>query len=174
MARRPITAADLAALTGYSRDQLRGLLAELPLFAQRKGEARVANIYSGHDVLVVAICCRLETQYGLKRVAVAALSEVIASCMAAPRPLAQGSRLVLALQPPAARYVKRVDDLADGLVIALDPVFATVDAYLADSFVASSMAQRDLTFPLVALPSTTSHRRTSAGISSPAKRRSIR
>lgn len=174
MARRPITVADLAALTGYSRDQLRGLLAELPLFTQRKGEARVANIYSSHDVLVVALCCRLETRYGLKRAAVAALSEVIARCVAVPRPLAQGARLVLDLQPPAAHYFERVDDLTDGLVVALDPIFATIDAFLAGSFVVSSMSQRDLKFPLLSLPPAASPGRVKAMTSPPAKRRSAR
>ena len=174
MARRPITAADLAALTSYSRDQLRGLLAELPLFAQRKGEARVANIYSSHDVLVVVICCRLETQYGLKRAAVAALSEVIAPCLAVPRPIAQGARLVLGFQPPAAQYVECVDDLADGLVVALDPIFAAIDTCLAASFVASSIEQQDLKFPLLAVQPIASPRRTKAMSSPPTKRRLAR
>lgn len=174
MARRQITAADLAALTGYSRDQLRGLLAELPLFTQRKGEARVANIYSSHDMLVVSICCRLETQYGLKRAAVAALSEVIAPCLAVPRPLAQGARLVLDLQPPAAHYVERVHDLADGLVVALAPIFATIDAYLASSFVSSSMAQWNLKFPPLAMPPAASPRHMTTMRSTPAKRRAAR
>jgi hypothetical protein len=174
MVARQVTAADLVAITGYSRDQLRGLLAELPLFAQRKGEARVANIYSRQDVLVVAICCRLETQYGLKRAAVAALSEVIARCLVAPRQLGNGARLVLKLQPPAAQFVERVDDLADGLVVALDSIFDTINACQAASFVASSRAQRDLEFPLHALPPDTSPRRVKAMTSLSANRRSTR
>ena len=41
---RPITISDLCELTGYSRDQMRGLLAELPRFARRRAEARVARL----------------------------------------------------------------------------------------------------------------------------------
>jgi hypothetical protein len=152
MGHREITAADLTALTGYSRDQLRGLLAELPAFAKRKGEARVANRYSSHDVLLIVICSRLETQYGLKRAVVAALSAPIARCLAAPRALSNGARLVLEFQPQRARYVERLDDLSDGLVVALDPIFSAIDASLAPSFVFSSMSQRDLAFPPNALP----------------------
>ena len=174
MARPPITAAHIAALTGYSRDQLRGLLAELSPFSQRKGEARVANIYSSHDVIVIAICCRLEVHYGLKRAVVAALSEVISPCVAVPRPLIQGARLVLEFDPPAAHYVEHVDDIADGLVVALDPIFATIDPFVAGSFFGSTMVQGDLKFPLLALPRTVSPRRAKAMISSQPKRRSSR
>jgi hypothetical protein len=149
---RGITIGNLCELSGYSRDQIRGLLSELPQYAKRKGEPRVANVYSSHDMLVVMICCRLESQYGLKRTAVAMLSQTIAQTLAVPRLAAKGARLVLRLDPPTAKYVERVDDLLDGLVVALDPIFTSIDAYLATFPVHSSMYQRELTFAPVALP----------------------
>lgn len=173
---REITIGDLCELTGYSRDQLRGLLSELPQYAKRKGEARIANVYSSHDVLVVAICCRLESQYGLKRAAVAALSQALGQALAVPRPAAKGVRLVLGLQPPAVQYVARVDDLADGLVVALDPIFATIDAYLMPYPAHSSMYQRELGFAPVGLPAANKRltRRSSQANSVHVKRRGPR
>lgn len=141
---RNITVADLCALTGYSRDQLRGLLNELPMYARRKSEERVAHIYSSRDVLVIVVCCRLESVYGLKRSTVSSLARRLATVLAVPRPVARGARLVLTLQPPSVSYVEHIDDLPDGLVMALEPVFSTIDNYLLPFMSRALVAQGEL------------------------------
>lgn len=127
---RPITISDLCELTGYSRDQMRGLLAELPRFALRRVEARVARVYSNHDVMLVVLLCRLETVYGLKRSVVSALCERIAKALTAPREVSKQACLVLRVHDATCKYVDAAPLIDDGLVVALGPIFLAIDSYL--------------------------------------------
>lgn len=130
---RPITIGDLCELTDYSRDQMRGLLAELPRFARRRVAARVARVYSNHDVLIVALLCRLEKVYGLKRSTVTALCESIATTLATPREVSNRARLVVQVNEGKCEYVEGVPSVEDGLVVALAPIFLAIDSYLLPS-----------------------------------------
>lgn len=127
---RPITISDLCVLSGYSRDQMRGLLAELPRFARRHAEARVARMYSNHDVVLVVSLCRLETVYGLKRSAVSALCEPIAAALAAPRVVSKQACLILRVHDATCEYFDASRLIDDGLVVALRPIFLAIDSYL--------------------------------------------
>ena len=142
---------DLCGLSGYSRDQVRGLLDKLPMYAERRGRARIATVYTAQDLMVVALCCRLETRYSLRRETVAALAPHISKELARPRSVAQQARLVLEFDPPSATYVEKVDDLADGLVVALLPVFERVDDYLLSGHFVRASTQRDLALGPVAM-----------------------
>lgn len=137
---RPITISDLCELTGYSRDQMRGLLAELPRFTRRRTEARVARVYSNHDVMLVALLCRLETAYGLKRSVVSALSEPIATAVTAPREVSKQACLILRIHDLACEYVDGPPSINDGLVVALAPIFLAIDSYL----LPTPLVQRDV------------------------------
>ena len=142
---RLVTAADLIALTGYTRNQLRALLLELPRFALGKSKSRHPTTYSGHEVLIVVICCCLESRYGLRRSVVAALCDSIADCTGAPRPVANKARLVINVDPPNARYAEKIsDDLEEGIVVALRPILAAVDAYLLPTTMSPIISQRRL------------------------------
>lgn len=153
MPARPLTMNDLCVLSGYSRDQVRGLLNKLPMYAERRGRARIATLYSAQDLMVVALCCRLETRYSLKREAVAALAPHISKELARPRSVARHARLILEFDPPSATYVEKVGDLADGLIIALEPIFEQVDDYLLPGHSARVSMQRDLALGPVVLAS---------------------
>lgn len=137
---RPITISDLCELTGYSRDQMRGLLAELPRFARRRAEARVARVYSNHDVMLVVLLCRLETVYGLKRSVVSALSEPIAATLTAPREVSKQACLILRVHDATCEYVDASPLIDDGLVVALGPIFLAIDSYL----LPTPLVQRDI------------------------------
>jgi hypothetical protein len=145
---RPITIGDLCELTGYSRDQMRGLLAELPRFARRRAAARIARVYSNHDVLIVALLCRLETAYGLKRSAVTALCESIAITLATPREVSDRARLVLHVDDGKCEYVEGVPSIEDGLVVALAPIFLAIDSYL----LPAPLVQREVGLSAVSTP----------------------
>lgn len=127
---RSITISDLCELSGYSRDQMRALLAELPRFAKRRAEARVARVYSGHDLMLVLLLCRLETVYALKRSAVSILCEPIAAALTAPREVGNEACLVLRVQDATCEYVDPAPAINDGIVVALGPVFRAIDSYL--------------------------------------------
>jgi len=161
--RRPVTIGDLCELTGYSRDQMRGLLAELPRFANRPSAARVAQEYSNHDVMVVVLLCRLETLYGLKRGSVAALCEAVAQTIAMPRVVSKRARLLVDLATAQCDYCEDVPKVADGLVVPLEPVFSAIDAYL----MPEPLIQREV--GLTAVPSSRATQRAKAAAESPAR-----
>lgn len=133
--RRDITIGDLCELTGYSRDQMRGLLAELPAFASRPGAARVARVYSNHDVLVIVLLCRLETVYALKRGAVGALCEPIANALATPRAVSTSAKLLVRTETAQCEYCDELQSVEDGMVVPLKPVFSAIDSYLVPELV---------------------------------------
>lgn len=137
---RAIKIGDLCELSGYSRDQMRGLLAELPRFANRQAEARVARVYTNHDALLLVLLCRLETKYGLKRNIVASLCEPIAAALAMPRAVSGQSRLVVLIESQACKYVDGSPTVDDGLVVALGPIFLAIDSYL----LPTPLIQRDV------------------------------
>lgn len=137
---RSITISDLCELTGYSRDQMRGLLAELPRFARRHAEARVARVYSNHDVMLVVVLCRLETVYGLRRSIVSALCESIAASLTAPRKVSKQACLILRAHDATCEYVDTAPLIDDGLVVALGPIFLAIDSYL----LPTPLVQRDV------------------------------
>lgn len=137
---RSITISDLCELTGYSRDQMRGLLAELPRFARRHTEARVARVYTNHDVVLVVLLCRLETVYGLKRSFVSTLCESIAATLTAPRKVSKQACLVVRMRDATCQYAETVPQIDDGLVVALSPIFFAIDSYL----LPTPLIQRDV------------------------------
>lgn len=162
---RPLTVGDLCELAGYTRDQMRGLLAELPRFSQRRAEARVARVFSSHDALLVVVLARLETVYGLKRSAVTRLSESIATVLAAPRAVSKDARLLLHLELNTCEYAEGAALVADGLVVQLSLVFDTVDAYLLQP-----LAQREVGLSAVTTASDSRSARPSAAAKDAAAR----
>lgn len=127
---RPITMSDLCELTGYSRHQLRSLLDELPRFSNRHAAARVARVFSNHDVMLLAVLCRLESGYGLRRDVVAALCEPIAASLLAPRQVSSKACLVIDLCRMSCNRADSVPLIDDGLIVALEPIFLNIDSYL--------------------------------------------
>jgi len=142
---------DLCVVSGYSRDQMRGLLDALPVYANRGGEARVANVFDAHDLLVVALCCRLEAHYCLKRQAVAAFAADMFKELSGPRSLGRSACLVLQFDTPSARYVETIDEPLDGLIVPLAVLFDQVDDYLLPGRVNTRAKQGELALGPVSL-----------------------
>jgi hypothetical protein len=141
--RRDITVGDLCELTGYSRDQLRGLLLELPRFSGKSGAPRVARIFTNQEVLMVVLLCRLESEYGLKRATVAGLCESIFSTLSTPRSVSSEARLVLVAGKQQCDYLEGPRHVTEGLIVPLAPVFDALDKYL----VPPALRQRELALP---------------------------
>lgn len=129
---RRLKAADVYSVANYTRDQFRGLLAELKYefedFAQT--QRRVARTYSPHDFLVILIACELDMKVGFKRSAIAALLPSIARELSGPRPVASQPKLLLTTEPPTARYVDGITSVEEGTVFSLTSVFSRADAHL--------------------------------------------
>lgn len=159
---------NLAEACGYSKDKLRGLLDELPQFANIETKARVAKEYSRHDLLVIATCCRLEARYGLRRSTVAELSVELANALRGPRPVSSKAKLVISFEPLDVVYAEESGEMADGLVVALEPVFQQVDDYLLPDR-STAWPQQELALGPSALVAAGSLRRNGAGVEIDAK-----
>jgi hypothetical protein len=128
---RAITITDLSQVTGYSRHQLRGLLDELPMYKIRSEGARIAKNYSAHDMVLIALCCRLETQHGLKRQSIVAIASEIAQALSRPNRIVKSAKLLLTYNPIQVEYCEQTIEVGDdALVIALEPIFAIVNEHL--------------------------------------------
>ena len=155
MSSRSLTMADLLAITGYTRDQMRGLLDAMPAYASRNTQARVAKQYTAQDLLVLRTCSQLESRYGLQRGAVAGFSDGLRSALSGPRPDSAAPRLLLTFDPSAVRYVQATERIEEGLLVPLVPIFQAVDEYLLPGRAQLDWGQRELGFGPQAINSTT-------------------
>jgi len=129
MLSRRITSADLAAVGQVDRHRLRNLLKDLPEFAARPVNERVAIEYTRHDLAVVAILCELE-RMGLRKDAIARWVSPIQHALLGPRSI-NAPQLLLTSDPPEAA---RRDDhacLSAGVVVDLDKILRLVDSHCA-------------------------------------------
>jgi len=124
-----ITSADLAAVGRMDRHRLRNLLKDLPGFAGRPANERVAMEYTHHDLTVVAVLCELE-RIGLRKDAIAKWVSPIQQALLGPRSLA-APQLVLTFDPPEAVLVEDHDGLREGVVVDLDKILRLVDSHCA-------------------------------------------
>lgn len=143
---RPLTISDLLAVSGYTRDQMRGLLDAIPAYASRNTKVRVAKQYTAQDLLVVRACSQLESRYGMQRGTVVGFSDRLRSVLSGPRPVSATDHLLLTFDPPDVRYVEVLDGVQEGLLVPLAPIFQAVDEYLLPSHAQASWSQRELGF----------------------------
>lgn len=153
MSSRPLTISDLLAISGYTRDQMRGLLDAIPAYATRNTKVRVAKQYTAQDLLVVRTCSQLESRYGLQRVVVTGFSDLLRSVLSGPRPVSATARLLLTFEPLDVRYVESLEGIHEGLLVPLVPIFQAVDEYLLPSHAQASWNQRELGFGPLAVNS---------------------
>ena len=146
MRNRPLTVSDLLAVSHYTRDQMRGLLDALPAYASRDAKVRIARQYTAHDLLVIAACSFLEARYGLQRSAVAGFSEQLGSVLSGPRPVSSSPYLLLTFAPLEVLYVESLEEIQEGLLVPLHPIFLAVDSYLMPEQAHGSWNQRVLGF----------------------------
>lgn len=127
-----LKASDVYSIANCTRNQLRGLLAELNYEFEYdlKTQRRVARTYSPHDFLVILVACELDMTVGFKRSTIAGLLPFIAHELSGPRPVASQPKLLLSTNPPTARYVDGFTSVEEGTVFPLADIFARADAHL--------------------------------------------
>jgi hypothetical protein len=138
--------ADLLAISGYTRDQMRGLLDAMPAYISRGSQVRVAKQYTAHDLLVIRTCSQLESRYGLQRGTVANFSRALRNVLSGPKPVSATARLLLTFEPAEVRYVESADSVVEGLLVPLAPIFQAVDEYLLPERARLDWGQRELCF----------------------------
>jgi len=143
MLSRRITTADLAAVGQVDRHRLRNLLKDVPEFAARPSNERVAMEYTRHDLTVVAVLCELE-RMGLRKEAIAKWVSPIQQALQGPRSMAS-PQLFLTSDPPQATLGDEHVRICAGVVLDLDKILRLVDSYCA-GMDGLRDAQRELEF----------------------------
>lgn len=144
MKSRKITATDIREVTGYSRDQLRGLLDRLPIHSGRKTTPRVAREFTRADLTMLAVVHALEARHSVRREAIASIMEMLRKTLTGPKTVNRGARLLISIDPPAANYLTGDVPPQDGILISLGPIFERIDAYLGHGFPNTDRAQSEL------------------------------
>jgi len=140
---RKLTAADVCEVTGYNRDQLRGLIKELPKWSAAPAE-RMARVYTAHDLIVLCVVHTLETLMGMRRKAIALVFEQMQDALSGPKPIARNARLVLSFSPLSVEYFDSKTHVSEGVVVSLQPILDRVDQYLSAGKIFASDSQANL------------------------------
>lgn len=127
---RKITSTDVCAITGYSRDQLRGLIDKLPVFADQKTEARIAREFTRSELILLAVVHMLEVRYCIRRESIASIIKLLQKALTGPKSVNRHARILVSFDPPTVNYLTDSDPRQDGILMSLGPVFERIDAYL--------------------------------------------
>lgn len=141
---RKITAVDLCAITGYSRDQLRGLIDKLPVFSDQETAPRVAREFTRSDVTLLAVVRVLEVQYSVRRESIASITKLLHKALTGPKAVNRNARLLISFDPQTVSYLTEDVPRQDGILMSLGPVFQRIDAYLGQNLPIAEKAQSEL------------------------------
>lgn len=126
---RRLTASDVCAVTGYSRDELHALLRVLGPYNVDRPSPRVAREFTGKDLLVLSVAQVLENRFGVRRNALPEIGELLQRAFGGPRSGAEISNLVITINPPQVLMAEEPVNMS-GMLVPLAPIYDAVDAYL--------------------------------------------
>ncbi len=126
---RTLKMADACAMTGYTRDQIRALLRDLPPFTLDQGSGR-SRVFSRVELLAITIISFMEQRYGVKRGAIGAILEGLLEALQAPREVDSLACLVIVTGEEAVLFSRLTESVEEGLVIPLAPILDKLDIYL--------------------------------------------
>lgn len=121
--------ADVCEVTEYTRDQLRGMLRDLPPFLESLSEGR-NRTFSRVELLTICVITQMEVRYGIKRSAIAQIVQQMVSTLSGPRSIDPRARLNVIVEPPLVTFLAEDAPVSEGLLVPLGPIFKRVDHYL--------------------------------------------
>ncbi|MFK5950271.1 MAG: hypothetical protein QM500_16040 [Methylococcales bacterium] len=126
---RTLKMADACAVSGYTRDQMRALLRDLPQFTVNQGSGR-SRIFTRVELLAIVIISFMEQRYGIKRAAIGDILEQLLSTIQSPREVDPQACLIIIASEGSVLYTQLNETVDEGLVIPLAPIFDQLDTYL--------------------------------------------
>ena len=150
---RPLKMADACAISGYTRDQMRALLRDLPPFTVDQGTGK-NRVFTRVELLTIAIISSMEQRYGIKRNAIGAALKPLLETIQVPREVDPLACLVVVTGDASVSYARLTDAVAEGLVIPLAPIFDRLDTYLG---VKTPKKQMEVSFAPSALHTIATH-----------------
>lgn len=126
---RILKMADACAISGYTRDQMRALLRDLPTFVSDSRSNR-NRTFTRVELLAIAIISTMEKRYGVKRAAIGAILEKLVSLLQKPRKIDSNVCLVIIIEDSFIHYSRLNESVQEGLIVPLTPIFEKLDTYL--------------------------------------------
>lgn len=121
---------DACEVTGYTRNQLRGMLRDLPQFVHSQSATRSARTFTRNELLTVCVIAEMESRYGTRRNAIGTIVGQLLSTLQGPRPVEPGARLNVIFESSLVAYLPENSNVSEGILIPLGPIFERVDHYL--------------------------------------------
>lgn len=126
---RTLKMADACAISGYTRDQMRAVLRDLPAFTADRGTGR-NRIFTRVELLTISIIAFMEQRYGIKRSAIGSILDQLLTAIQSPREIDPLACLVVVTGEMSVSYSRLNENVEEGLVIPLAPIFERLDTYL--------------------------------------------
>lgn len=120
---------DVCEVTEYTRDQVRGMLRDLPPFLENSSEGR-NRTFSRVELLAICVMAQMETRYGLKRAAIGKIVHQLITALSGPRPVDLHARLNVIPESSLVSFLSEDAPVSEGLIVPLGPIFQRVDHYL--------------------------------------------
>ena len=143
MKNRKLTVADVCEVTGYNRDQLKGLLNKLPQLGERSVSPRVAREFTPQEMVVLKVIFILEDRIGINRTNTTSIAVLLSKALSGPKKIDKDARLFISFDPISVHYGEKGLLDRDGIVISLGSILERVDQYLMPGI---TFRQADLTF----------------------------
>ncbi|MES2356406.1 MAG: hypothetical protein V4568_18795 [Pseudomonadota bacterium] len=135
---------DACEVTGYTRNQLRGMLRDLPSFVESETTPRSARAFTRTELLAICVITQMESRYGIRRAAIGTVVEQLLSTLQGPRPINPAARLNVIVESGLVTYLSENSGVTEGLLIPLGPIFERVDHYLGGHSDAGEQAELPL------------------------------
>ena len=139
---RSLKMADACSISGYTRDQMRALLRDLPSFTANQGAGR-SRVFTRVELLAIAVISFMEQRYGIKRAAIGTILDQLLETLQVPREVDHFACLIVVTGEPSVSYARLNEIVSEGLVIPLAPVFDRLDTYLG---VKTPQSQMEISF----------------------------
>lgn len=120
---------DVCEVTNYTRDQLRGMLRDLPSFSESPSEGR-NRAFSRVELLTICVITQMETRYGIKRASIGKIVHQLLATLSGPRTIDPRARLNVIPESSLVTFLNEDAPALEGLLVPLGPIFQRVDYYL--------------------------------------------
>lgn len=127
---RKITIADACEITGYTRNQMRALLRDLPPFVGHDPTPKSARTFTRNELLMICVIAEMETRFAIRRSAIGCLIKKLGDALQVPRAVGTTARLEILFEPPRVTYSTTGGRVTEGVLVPLAPIFERIEQYL--------------------------------------------
>lgn len=137
---------DVCKVSRYTRNQLRGVLDELPCYAEQPTSERVAREFFRSDLSVLSVVYVLDRQFNIRRTAITLIIDQLLEALRGPKTVNREAWLLVTFDPPSVRYLTEQEPLQNGILVELGPIFERVDIYAAGNPLHENYVEPELDF----------------------------